>query len=231
MEPVKRLGVLLAIGAALLLAGGWLGMPAAQAQERCWEKHIADPPQDFSKFRRVCEGDIQPTPGPGPIPGPEPGPRPQPTPPPCPNPTEIIVSGPHYDEDRSRCFVIVQVINLCTNTPMGDPFTRYVECPKPTPSNPCVDPNGNPLFAIGPGGIFCGRDGGLTTAGDFIIIHFSHEALGLGSSAGDQLYHRLAVVSGGEAPCPCSPIAYWDNLGRSASPRRRHGALRPSVLR
>jgi len=72
---------------------------------------------------------------------------------------------------------------------------------------------------------------GLTTAGDFIIIHFSHEALGLGSSAGDQRYHRLAVVSGGEAPCPCSPIAYWDNLGRSASPRRRHGALRPSVLR
>jgi hypothetical protein len=72
---------------------------------------------------------------------------------------------------------------------------------------------------------------GLTTAGDFIIICFSHETLGLGSSAGDQLYHRLAVVSGGEAPCPCPPIAYWDNPGRSASPRRRHGALRPSVLR
>jgi hypothetical protein len=25
------------------------------------------------------------------------------------------------------------------------------------------------------------------------------------------LYHCLAVVSGGEAPCPCPPIAYWDN--------------------
>jgi hypothetical protein len=56
--------------------------------------------------------------------------------------------------------VIFQVINLCTNTPMGDPFTRYVECPKPTTSNPCVDSNGNPLFSIGPDGIFCGRDGG-----------------------------------------------------------------------
>jgi hypothetical protein len=87
------------------------------------------------------------TPGPGPIPGPGPGPHPQPTPPPCPNPTEIIVSGPHYDEDRTRCFVIVQIINLCTNTPMGDPFTRYVECPKPATSNPCVDSNGNPLFS------------------------------------------------------------------------------------
>jgi hypothetical protein len=87
------------------------------------------------------------TPGPGPIPGPGPGPRPQPTPPPCPNPTEIIVSGPHYDEDRNRCFVIVQVIDLCINTPMGDPLTRYVECPKPTTSNPCVDSSGNPLFS------------------------------------------------------------------------------------
>jgi hypothetical protein len=72
---------------------------------------------------------------------------------------------------------------------------------------------------------------GLTTAGNFIIIYFSHETLGLGSSAGDQLYHCLAVVSGGEAPCPCPPIAYWDNPSRSASPRRHHGALRPSVLR
>jgi len=36
---------------------------------------------------------------------------------------------------------------------------------------------------------------GLTTAGNFIIIYFSHETLGLGSSAGDQLYHCLAVVS------------------------------------
>jgi len=36
---------------------------------------------------------------------------------------------------------------------------------------------------------------GLTTAGNFIIIYFSHETLGLGSSAGDQLYHYLAVVS------------------------------------
>ena len=87
------------------------------------------------------------TPGPGPIPGPGPGPRPQPTPPPCPNPTEIIVSGPHYDEDRTRCFVIVQVIDLCANTFQGDPFTRYVECPKPTASNPCVDSSGNPLFS------------------------------------------------------------------------------------
>jgi hypothetical protein len=82
MEPVKRLGVLLAIGAALLLAGGWPGMPAAQAQERCWREHI----NEATETRLVCEGDIQPTPGPGPIPGPEPGPRPQPTPPPCPNP-------------------------------------------------------------------------------------------------------------------------------------------------
>jgi hypothetical protein len=72
---------------------------------------------------------------------------------------------------------------------------------------------------------------GLTTAGNFIIIYFSHETLGLGSSAGDQLYHCLAVVSGGEAPCPCPPIAYWDNPRRSASPRRHHGALRPRVLR
>jgi hypothetical protein len=135
MEPVKRLGVLLAIGAALLLAGGWLGMPAAHAQERCWNEHI----NGATRTRRVCEGDISPTPGPGP--------RPQPTPPPCPNPTEIIVSGPHYDEDRNRCFVIVQVINLCANTPMGDPPTRYVECPKPTTSNPCVDASGNPLFS------------------------------------------------------------------------------------
>jgi hypothetical protein len=152
MEPVKRLGVLLAVGAALLLAGGWLGMPAAQAQERCWDEHITDPPQDFSRLRRVCEGDIPPTPGPGP--------HPQPTPPPCPNPTEIIVSGPHRDENRGVCYVIVQVIDLCTNTPQGDPFTREVECPRSTASNPCVDPNGNPLFAIGPDGIFCGRDGG-----------------------------------------------------------------------
>jgi hypothetical protein len=87
------------------------------------------------------------TPGPGPIPGPGPGPHPQPTPPPCPNPTEIIVSGPHYDEDRTRCFVIVRVIDLCANTFQGDPFTRYVECPKPTASNPCVDSSGNPLFS------------------------------------------------------------------------------------
>jgi hypothetical protein len=87
------------------------------------------------------------TPGPGPIPGPGPGPRPRPTPPPCPNIVEIIVSGPHYDEDRTKCFVIVQVINLCANTPQGDPFTRYVECPKPTTSNPCVDASGNPLFS------------------------------------------------------------------------------------
>jgi hypothetical protein len=87
------------------------------------------------------------TPGPGPIPGPEPGPRPQPTPPPCPNLTEIIVSGPHYDEDRTRCWVIVRVIDLCTNTFRGNPFTRYVECPKPATSNPRVDSNGNPLFS------------------------------------------------------------------------------------
>jgi predicted site-specific integrase-resolvase len=40
----------------------------------------------------------------------------------------------------------------------------------------------------------------LTTTGDFIIIHFSHEAFGLGSSAGDQLYHRLVVVSGRKVP-------------------------------
>jgi pimeloyl-ACP methyl ester carboxylesterase len=39
------------------------------------------------------------------------------------------------------------------------------------------------------------RAEGLTTAGNFIIIYFSHETLGLGSSAGDQLYHCLAVVS------------------------------------
>jgi hypothetical protein len=44
------------------------------------------------------------------------------------------------------------------------------------------------------------RGVGLTTAGDFTIIHFSHEALRLGSSAGDQRYHRLAVVSGRKAP-------------------------------
>jgi len=28
-----------------------------------------------------------------------------------------------------------------------------------------------------------------------------------------------------QAPCPCPPIAYWDNPSRSASPRRHHGAL------
>ncbi|MDT7885674.1 MAG: hypothetical protein RQ891_12560, partial [Thermoflexus sp.] len=62
MEPVKRLGVLLAVGAALLLAGGWLGMPAAQAQKRCGAKHITSAGEDNTTFRRVCEGDISPTP-------------------------------------------------------------------------------------------------------------------------------------------------------------------------
>ena len=142
MEPVKRLGVLLAVGAALLLAGGWLGMPAAQAQKRCGGKHITSAGEDNTTFRRVCDGDISPTP------------------PPCPNPTEIIVSGPHRDENRGVCYVVVRIIDLCTNTPMGDPFTREVACPRPTTSNPCVDPNGNPLFSIGPDGIWCGRDGG-----------------------------------------------------------------------
>jgi hypothetical protein len=47
MEPVKRLGVLLAVGAALLLAGGWLGMPAAQSQEQCWDEHINEDSQDL----------------------------------------------------------------------------------------------------------------------------------------------------------------------------------------
>jgi hypothetical protein len=70
-----------------------------------------------------------------------------------------------------------------------------------------------------------------TTVGNFIIIYFSHETLGLGSSAGDQLYHCLAVVSGRKASCPCLPIACWDDLGRSASPRRYPCALCPSVLR
>jgi len=81
----------------------------------------------------------------------------------------------------------------------------------------------------------CGRVGerrrGWTTVDNFIIIYFGHETLGLGSSAGDKRYHRLAVVSGRKASCPCPPIAYWDNLGRSASPRRYHRALCPSVLR
>jgi hypothetical protein len=58
------------------------------------------------------------------------------------------------------CYVVVQVIDLCANIPMGNPFTREVECPKPTASNPCVDSSGNPLFSIGPDGIWCGRDGG-----------------------------------------------------------------------
>jgi hypothetical protein len=65
----------------------------------------------------------------------------------------------------------------------------------------------------------------------FYYIYFGHETLELGSSAGDQLYYRLAVVSGRKASCPCPPIAYWDNPGRSASPGRHHGALCPSVLR
>jgi len=33
-----------------------------------------------------------------------------------------------------------------------------------------------------------------------MIIHFTHEALGLGSSAVDQRYHRLAVVSDRKVP-------------------------------
>jgi len=147
MEPVKRLGVLLAIGAALLLAGGWLGVPAAQAQGRCWDEHI----NEATKTRMVCEGDIQPTPGPGPGPHPQPtpglGPHPQPTPPPCPNIVEIIVSGPHRDENQGVCYVVIQRVNLCSIDTLGTITTREVECPKPTTSNPCVDSNGNPLFS------------------------------------------------------------------------------------
>jgi hypothetical protein len=100
------------------------------------------------------------TPGPGPIPGPGPGPHPQPTPPPCPNIVEIILSGPHRDESRGVCYVVIQRIDLCSIDTTGTITTREVECPKPTTSNPCVDSNGNPLFSIGTGGIFCGRDGG-----------------------------------------------------------------------
>jgi len=61
--------------------------------------------------------------------------------------------------------------------------------------------------------------------------YFGHETLRLGSSAGDKRYHRLAVISGRKASCPCPPIACWDHLGRSASPRRYPCALCPSVLR
>lgn len=142
MEPVKRwglrLGLLLAAGAALL------GASVARAQSRCWEEHITD----ATIFRTVCEGEIPPTPAP------------QPTPPPCPRPAEVVLSGPHRDENRNVCYIIVQVIDLCTGQPLGDPFTREVECPRPSASNPCVDASGNPLFSIGPDGIWCGRDGG-----------------------------------------------------------------------
>lgn len=97
------------------------------------------------------------TPGPGIGPGPGPGPHPQPTPPPCPRLAEIIVDD---FQTGDGCYVVIRVVDLCTNTFQGDPFTRKVECPKPTASNPCVDPSGNPLFSIGPDGIWCGRDGG-----------------------------------------------------------------------
>jgi hypothetical protein len=60
MEPVKRLGVLLAIGAALLLAGDWLGMPAAQAQERCWEKHTKRGDGDSHGLRGRHPADARP---------------------------------------------------------------------------------------------------------------------------------------------------------------------------
>jgi len=86
------------------------------------------------------------------------------------------------------------------------------------------------LWQVTEGSSYCILEG-LTTADNFVITYFSHETLVLGSSTGDRLYHCLAVVSGGEAPGPCPPVAYWDNPGRSASPRRHHGALCPSVLR
>jgi hypothetical protein len=132
---INRAWKLIVIG-GLVGLGALAGRAGAQSGSSYWCGSDADP--------QACteRGGEWP---PGATPGP--GPHPQPTPPPCPNPTEIIVSGPHYDEDRTRCFVIVQVIDLCTNTFQGDPFTRYVECPKPTASNPCVDSSGNPLFS------------------------------------------------------------------------------------
>jgi hypothetical protein len=132
---INRAWKLIVIG-GLVGLGALAGRAGAQPEPPSWCLPGADP--------EICIGHGGGWP-PGATPGP--GPRPQPTPPPCPNPTEILVSGPHYDEDRTRCWVIVQVINLCTNTPMGDPFTRYVECPKPATSNPRVDSSGNPLFS------------------------------------------------------------------------------------
>jgi hypothetical protein len=89
---------------------------------------------------------------------------------------------------------------------------------------------GTPTISPAPLPLSHGARKGVGNCWRFYYHYFSHETLGLGSPAGDQLYHRLAVVSGGEAPCPCPPIAYWDNPRRSASPRRHHCALRPRVL-
>jgi len=148
MGAIAR-GALAFLLIALMVAGPAAPRPA-RAQEHQPPGCESGNPSDVG-----CEtgGGGTPPPGPGPAP------------PPC-APGEIrrveVVEGPFMFENR--CFVIVRTINACTGGSMGDPTTRYVDCPQPGKSgNPCVDANGRPLFSVGPDGIACGRAGAVAS--------------------------------------------------------------------